>query len=100
MAGNSNFSQLFGVIVAHNRIIFVIFLTVCDDTDRFSAFLSHISDMTIAVRPLPSGRSSNVTGNLCYLLNDPEKKQIQRFQFRVEEKDVKVFAIGTSNAVL
>lgn len=71
-----------------------------EDVDRFSAFLSHNSDLTIVVRPLLSGRSANVTGNLCYLWNDPEEKQIQRFQFRVEEKDVKVFARGTSNAVL
>jgi len=71
-----------------------------DEGDHISAFLSHTANLTIAVRPLASGRSSTVTGNLCFLWNIPEEGQIQHFQFRVEEKDVKVFAIGTSGAVL
>ena len=71
-----------------------------EGNDRISAFMSHTSNLSIAVRPLSSGRSSTVTGNICFLWNDPEDGQIQHFQFRVEEKDVKVFAIGTSGAVL
>ena len=71
-----------------------------EGSDRISAFLSHTANLTIAVRPLASGRSSTVTGNLCFLWNLPEESQIQLFQFRVEEKDVKVFAFGTSGAVL
>ena len=45
--------------------------------DHISAFLSHTANLTIAARPLASGRSSTVTGNLCFLWNIPEEGQIR-----------------------
>lgn len=68
------------------------------ESDHLSAFLAHSANLNIVARPLPSGKSLNVTGNLTFMWANADV--IHQMQFRVEEKDVRVFAKGTSNAVL
>ena len=69
-----------------------------DSGDLFSNLLSHSASLNIVVRPLSTGKSASVTGNICFLWTN--KKNVNKYQFRVEEKDVRIFAKGTSNAVL
>ena len=68
--------------------------------DAFLSYLSHCATLNIVVRPLSSGKSMNVTGNMIFLWNLPNHNLPKYYQFRLEEKDVKVFSAGTSNAVL
>ena len=70
------------------------------DADKLAAFLCHTSHLNVALWPLPSGKSSNVTGNLTFCWSRDSNPHTGDFQFQVEEKDVKVFALGTSSAVL
>jgi len=71
----------------------------CEDpTDISSNILSHSASLNIIVRPLPTGKSTNVSGNLSFLW--ATEKNWSRYQFRIEEKDVRIFAKGTSSAVL
>ena len=71
----------------------------CEDpTDISSNILSHSASLNIIVRPLPTGKSTNVSGNLTFLW--ATEKNWSRYQFRIEEKDVRIFAKGTSSAVL
>ena len=70
------------------------------DDDAFLSYLSHCATLNIVVRPLSSGKSMNVTGNMIFLWNLPNHNLPKYYQFRLEEKDVKVFSAGTSNAVL
>ena len=69
-----------------------------DPTDISSNILSHPASLNIIVRPLPTGKSTNVSGNLSFLW--ATEKSWSRYQFRIEEKDVRIFAKGTSSAVL
>jgi len=69
-----------------------------ESTDLPSNMLSHSASLNIVVRPLSTGKSTNVTGNICFLWTN--EKSVSRYQFRVDEKDVQIFAKGTSNAVL
>ena len=73
-----------------------------DDDDGFLSYLSPCATLNIVVRPLSSGKSMNVTGNMIFLWNLPTNPNLmpKYYQFRLEEKDVKVFSAGTSNAVL
>ena len=72
------------------------------DDDGFLSYLSPCATLNIVVRPLSSGKSMNVTGNMIFLWNLPTNPNLmpKYYQFRLEEKDVKVFSAGTSNAVL
>ena len=72
--------------------------TLEESTDLPSNMLSHSASLNIVVRPLSTGKSTNVTGNICFLWTN--EKSVSRYQFRVDEKDVQIFAKGTSNAVL
>ena len=77
------------------------YLSQNEQNEVISAFLSHSATLNIVVRPLKSGKSRNVTGNLTFLWTLPNQgNKPQEYQFRVEEKDVKIFSAGTSNAVL
>jgi hypothetical protein len=71
-----------------------------EQADQLSAFLAHCAHLNIVVRPLSTGRSINVTGNLNFMWTSNLSQEKNQYQFRVEEKDVKVFAAGTSTAVL
>ena len=63
-----------------------------------SNILSHSASLNIFVSPLHTGKSANVSGNLSFLW--ATEKSWSRYQFRIEEKDVRIFAKGTSSAVL
>ena len=74
---------------------------VHEDDEAFLSYLSHGATLNIVVRPLSTGKSMNVTGNMIFLWNLPNQNGLPKYyQFRLEEKDVKVFSAGTSNAVL
>ena len=70
--------------------------------DRLSAYLSHTSHLNIIVTPLNTGKSADVSGNLSYTWADQivSKKEVHRYHFRVDDKDIKVFAPGTSTSLL
>ena len=74
-----------------------------DDVDEalnsVSAYLARSSDLVVRCWPLCSGKSSSVTGNLCFEWSDGAC-ETGRFQFRLEEKTVRVFALGASRDVL
>ena len=72
--------------------------SVDDPSDQISSFLAQSAFLNIVVRPLPTGKSLSVTGNLHF--KSRAETAIHRFQYLLEEKDVKIFAKGTSNAVL
>ena len=90
------------LLVTCNRSLSQVGMIFDENTndDPFSSFLSHNAILNIAVRPLTSGRSINVSGNITYLWNMLNQDAPLEYQFRVEEKDVKVFSLGTSSAVL
>jgi KaiC/GvpD/RAD55 family RecA-like ATPase len=75
-----------------------------DDTDeglnRLTSYLARTSDLSVICWPLEYGKSSSVTGNLRFEWINGDDIESGRYQFRVEEKDVKVFALGASRAVL
>ncbi len=66
--------------------------------DPLPHYLSHNSDLNVRVWPLRTGRSEAVTGNLH--LEWRRKGRTGRAQFKVEERNVRVFAPGTSQGVL
>ena len=76
-----------------------------DDVDEalnsVSAYLTRSSDLVVRCWPLCSGKSSSVTGNLCFEWSAGGAcGETGRFQFRVDEKTVRVFALGASRDVL
>ena len=74
-----------------------------DDVDgalnRVSSCLTRSSDLTIRCWPLGSGKSGSVTGNLSFEYSGGGC-ETGRFQFSVEDKTVRVFALGASKDVL
>lgn len=66
---------------------------------QLAAYLAHTSHLNVVVRPLKTGRSFSVSGNIAFTWTTNHKETGQ-YQYRVEEKDVRVFAAGTSSAVL
>ncbi len=74
-----------------------------DDTvDALPHYLSHSSDLNVRVWPLLTGRSASVTGNLEleWPCRREEGRAKERLQFKLEERNIKTFAIGASDAVL
>ena len=75
-----------------------------EGNDRIVAYLDQTSHLTVVVWPLATGHSEVVTGNLMFSWNDMEvggcARDKGRFQFNTEEKNVRVFALGASRAVL
>ena len=57
------------------------------------------SDLSIRCWPLCSGKSGSVTGNLSFEYSGGGC-EVGRFQFGVEDKAVRVFALGASKDVL
>ena len=74
-----------------------------DDVDgplnRVSSSLARSSDLSIRCWPLSSGKSGSVTGNLSFEYSGGGC-EVGRFQFGVEDKSVRVFALGASKDVL
>ena len=74
-----------------------------DDVDgplnRLSSCLARSSDLSIRCWPLSSGKSGSVTGNLSFEYSGGGC-EVGRFQFGVEDKAVRVFALGASKDVL
>ena len=74
-----------------------------DDVDgplnRVSSSLARSSDLSIRCWPLSSGKSGSVTGNLSFEYSGGGC-EVGRFQFGVEDKSVRVFALGASKHVL
>jgi len=68
--------------------------------DSLVAFLDHTSHLTVVVWPLMTGHSEVVTGNFLFSWNDQSGGETGRYQYNTEEKNVKVFALGASSAVL
>ena len=68
-----------------------------DENDWLVAFLDHTSHLTVVVWPLNTGHSEVVTGNLMFSWADGDRG---RFQYNTEDKNVRVFALGASRAVL
>ena len=56
------------------------------------------SDLSLQVWPLKTGHSESITGNLSYEWNTNGKTGV--VQFRLEDKAVRIFALGASDAVL
>jgi len=75
-------------------------LTVAVAANRPSAAaaVAHSSDLYLRTWPLTTGRSSSVSGNLSYAW--PLFGREGQWQFKVEERSVKLFAAGASEAVL
>ena len=75
-----------------------------DDNDRLVAYLDQTSHLTVVVWPLATGHSEVVSGNLMFSWNDLEVGGCGgdkgRFQYNTEDKNVRVFALGASRAVL
>lgn len=69
-----------------------------DIVDTLTSWISHQASLNLVVKPLSTGKSINVTGNISSHWTN--ENDILHSQFRVEEKDVKLFAKGTSSAVL
>jgi KaiC/GvpD/RAD55 family RecA-like ATPase len=69
-----------------------------NDQKELAMHLMLTSDLSIVVTPLRSGRSTTITGNLCF--EWAQTGESGRFQYRLEDKMVKVFALGTCDAVL
>ena len=67
--------------------------------NRLASSLSRSSDLAIRCWPLSSGKSGSVTGNLSFEYSDGGC-DVGRFQFGVEDKTVRVFALGASRDVL
>lgn len=66
--------------------------------ETLSHFIEFRSDLVIQIWPLSTGKSPNVTGNLDYSWNFMGDQG--RYQFYLDDKTVRVFALGTSKAVL
>ena len=76
-----------------------------DQEGKLVSFLDHTSHLTIVVWKLATGYSEIVSGNICFgwVRSNETNECLQdegRYQYNIEEKDVKVFALGTSSAVL
>lgn len=68
------------------------------EADQLSSIIGHCSHLNIVVWPLPTGKSSSVSGNITF--SWMTSKCFGDYQFRIEDKDVKIFAPGTSKGVL
>ena len=76
-----------------------------ENENRLVAFLDHTSHLSVVIWRLVTGYSEIVSGNFYFgwTHNVGESLHLQetgRFQYNIEEKNVKVFALGTSSAVL
>ena len=77
-----------------------------NSNDVIVAFLDHTSHLTVVVWPLTTGHSEVVTGNFLFGWNSTvvpsavSSNVIGRYQYNIEDKNVKVFALGASSAVL
>merc|ERR1711874_537152 len=80
----------------------VIKVESCDDRGtRLSNLLYHVSSLNVSVSSLKTGQSRDVSG--CFRVEEMERCgdfSCRDFQFWVEDRNVKVFAPGTSAAVL
>lgn len=76
----------------------LVILTRASDADTLNNYLSYHAETNVHVWPLKTGRSKNVTGNL--QLESPGTCKEGRYQFMVEEKNVRIFALGASRGVL
>lgn len=75
-----------------------------EEAKRLSSFLGHDFDVTLSVTPLSTGRSPEVDGVL-NIFNWPQKKRTEppvrkTLHFKVQEKDVQLFAPGMAASVL
>ena len=75
-------------------------LDLDEDLNELTDYLACSSHLSVRCWPLESGKSSSVTGNMRFEWVDGDEIQSGRYQYCVEEKDVKVFALGASKAVL
>ncbi|XP_076335366.1 elongator complex protein 6 [Tachypleus tridentatus] len=73
--------------------------TEVDDSDILLNYLSHSSDKCIQINGLLTGQSREVDGEIT-VTETSDKLSKKIMQFKVEEKDVKLFARGTCSAVL
>ena len=76
-----------------------------ENENKLVSFLDHTSHLSVIVWKLATGYSETVSGNFCFGWTEEGKMQHSlqdsgRYQYNIEEKDVKVFALGTSKAVL
>jgi len=72
-----------------------------NECDSVVAFLDHTSHLTVVVWPLTTGHSEVVTGNFLFSWSDDSASvDCGRYQYNTEEKNVRVFALGASSAVL
>ena len=69
-----------------------------EESDELANYLLNNCDLSVWTWPLKTGKSSSVSGNMKFRWL--ERFESGRYQFSVEDKNVKVFALGASNAVL
>jgi len=70
-------------------------------TDSLATYLHRNADLSFLIEDLKTGRSKDVSGNLCIAARDENGAFSRKdLQYRLEERTVKVFAPGTSGAVL
>ena len=69
--------------------------------DSLATYLQRTADLSFLIEDLKTGRSKDVSGNLCIATRDENGAFSRKdLQYRLEERTVKVFAPGTSGAVL
>jgi len=77
-----------------------------ESENRLITFLDHTSHLSVVVWKLATGYSEIISGNFCFGWTQEMDEatssipETGRYQYNVEEKDVKVFALGTCSAVL
>jgi len=70
-------------------------------TDSLATYLHRTADLSFLIEDLKTGRSKDVSGYLCIATRDENGAFSRKdLQYRLEERTVKVFAPGTSGAVL
>ena len=72
---------------------------VGEETVQLVRLLQQLGELNLSVAGLVTGQSRDVTGVIT--MQDRKERGVNRtFQLRVEDKNVKIFAPGTSSAVL
>ena len=72
-----------------------------DDADTLSKQIQHLSDLCVEVKGLQSGYCKDVHGEMAVITADNMGRRLcRRMQYRVLDKTVSFFAVGTSGAVL
>ncbi|XP_065665061.1 elongator complex protein 6-like [Hydra vulgaris] len=87
-------------VATHKQCVSFVILGHCNEDDtvcsRVQAFMKTYSTLAIHVSSLKTGYSSDVSGEILIY----KKKKTNRMHFKLADKDVKLFPVGTCPAVL